>query len=92
MNIHLITEKSGVSEKEIKEALELLPIKVIPFSQYQGYLKEATQIMRDIDPNDAEILALYLKEKTYLWSEDKDFDKAKKRTKINLIKTEDFLK
>lgn len=36
----LIAEKSGVSEKEIKETLELLPVKVIPLSQYQGYLKD----------------------------------------------------
>lgn len=48
--------------------------------------------MKNIDLEDTEILALYLKEKTYLWNEDKDFEKVKKKIKINLIKTEDFLK
>lgn len=32
--------------------------------------------MKDIDENDTEILALYLKEKTYLWSEEKHFGKS----------------
>jgi len=34
-------------------------------------------------------LALYLKEKTFLWSEDKDFEKVK--PKINLLKTKDLV-
>lgn len=46
--------------------------------------------MKNIDKDDADILALYLKEKTYLWSEDKDFEKAKKKIQINLIKTKDL--
>jgi len=90
--IPLIAKKSGVSEEEIKEGFKFLPIKIIPFFQYQDYLKEAIKIMEDIDPDDSELLALYLKEKTFLWSEDKHFVKAKKKIKINLLKTEDFLR
>lgn len=89
--IPLITEKSGVSEEEIKEGIDLLPLKIIPILQYQKYFKKANRIMKDIDENDTEILALYLKEKTYLWSEDKDFERARKKVEINLLKTEDFL-
>jgi len=89
--IPLISKKSGISEKEIKDGLNLLPIEIVPLSYYQGYIKEAERVMANIDKKDIEILALYLKEKTYLWSEDKDFEKARKRSKINLLKTEDFL-
>ena len=89
--IPLISKKSGVSEKEVKDGLNLLPIKIIPLSYYQEYIKEAKEIMESIDKDDIEIFALYLREKTYLWSEDKDFDKAKNKIKINLLKTEDFL-
>lgn len=60
-------------------------------NEYRNYLDKAIEIMKDIDKEDAEILALYFKEKTYLWSEDKDFLKAQRKTKINLLKTEDFL-
>jgi len=90
-HIPLISKKSGISEKEIREGLKLLPIKIMPLSYYREQIREAREIMKDIDESDTEILALYLKEKTYLWSEDKDFEKAKKKIKINLLKTEDFL-
>ncbi len=87
-----ISQKSGVSEKEIKETLDLIPLTTVPISQYKKHLKQAAEIMEDIDKNDTELLALYLKEKTYLWSEDKDFERAKKKISINLIKTEDFIR
>ena len=89
--IPLISKKSGILEKEIEEGLNLIPIKIIPSSYYQKHIKEAEKFMRNIDKNDIEILALYLKERTYLWSEDKDFEKVRKKVKINLLKTEDFL-
>ncbi|MBU4299165.1 PIN domain-containing protein [Patescibacteria group bacterium] len=90
-HIPLISEKSRISEKEIREGINLLPLKIIATLECQDYFKEAAEIMKDIDKNDIEILALYLKEKTYLWSEDKHFEKAKKRIEINLLKTENFL-
>lgn len=89
--IPLISEKSSVRREEVKEAISLLPLKIIPRSSYWSFLKEAKEIMADIDEDDTEILALYLKERTYLWSEDKDFEKAQKKIKINLLKTEDLV-
>lgn len=85
-----IAEKSGVEKEEIKAAFNLLPLKTMPRSFYQGLFKQAEEIMVDIDEDDAEIIALYLKEKTYLWSEDRHFEEAQKKIKINLLKTEDF--
>lgn len=90
-HLPLISRKSNVEIKEIKEAVSLLPLKVMNRIYYKDFLKEATRIMAKIDKSDADILALYLKEETYLWSEDKDFEQAQKRIKINLLKTEDLI-
>lgn len=84
-----ISEKSGVSKEEIKTAISLFPLQVLPQNYYRDYLTEAKKLIRKIDPDDADILALYLKEKTFLWSEDKDFERV--CPKINLLKTEDLI-
>ena len=87
--IPLISKKSGVSKKEIKKGISLLPLKIVSKNYYKNYLKAAEKLIGKIDKDDIDILALYLKEKTFLWSEDKDFEKAK--PKINLLKTEDLV-
>jgi len=87
--IPLISRKSGVSENEIQKGISFLPINIVPCDYYKNYIKEAEDLIGEIDKNDINILALYLKEKTFLWSEDKHFEKVK--YKINLVKTEDFI-
>ena len=87
--IPFISKKSGVSEKEIRKGISLLPLKIVSKNYYKDYLKQAEKLIGKIDKNDIDILALYLKEKTFLWSEDKDFEKIK--PKINLLKTEGLL-
>lgn len=87
--IPLISQKSGVSEKEIKRGISLLPLKIISRDYYKNHLKKAKSLIEEIDKDDIDILALYLKENTFLWSEDKDFEKVK--PKINLLKTEDLI-
>ncbi len=83
-----ISQRSGVPEKEIKKAISVLPLRIVPQKYYKDLLNEAMELMQDIDPSDVDILALYLKEKTFLWSDDKDFEKI--QNKINLLKTKDF--
>jgi len=87
--IPFISKKSGVSEKEIRKGISLLPLKIVSKNYYKDYLKQAEKLIGKIDKNDIDILALYLKEKTFLWSEDKDFEKIK--PKINLLKTKDLV-
>ena len=87
--IPFISKKSGVPEKEIRKGITLLPLKIVSKNYYKDYLKQAEILIGKIDRDDIEILALYLKEKTFLWSEDKDFEKVK--PKINLLKTEGLL-
>jgi len=84
-----ISQKSGVPEREIKEAISLFPLQIVSRDYYKDYLGKAKKLIQKIDPDDADILALYLKEKTFLWSEDKDFEKV--QPKINLLKTEDLI-
>lgn len=66
-----------------------MPLKTVSKNYYKDYLKQAETFIGKIDKNDIDILALYLKEKTFLWSEDKHFEKVK--PKINLLKTKDLL-
>ena len=87
--IPLISQKSRVSEKEIKKGISFLPLKIISRDYYKNYLKKAKSLIEKIDKDDIDILALYLKENTFLWSEDRDFEKVK--PKINLLKTEDLV-
>jgi len=87
--VPLISEKSGVPKREIKKGISLLPLKIVSKNYYKDYLKQAEKLIGKIDKNDIDILALYLKEKTFLWSEDKDFEKIK--PKINLLKTKDLV-
>lgn len=82
-----ISKKADTEESYILETLELLPLNVKNKEFYQDSVKEAQNIMEDIDEKDVEILALALETYNYLWSEDNDFEKAGYR---KLIKTKDF--
>jgi len=86
--IPFISEKSDVPEQEIKNGISLLPLKIVSHNYYKNYLKRAKNLIGKIDKNDIDILALYLKENTFLWSEDRDFEKVE--PKINLLKTKDL--
>lgn len=83
-----VAEKSDVPLTEIKNALLLLPISMYSKEYYQHALRRARNALKDIDPHDADILALYFVEDTYLWSEDRGFEKVTPR--LRLLKTRDF--
>ena len=87
-HIQLIAKKSGINEKEIREALFLLPIKIYPKKEYKNKIEIADKIIGNIDKKDIDILALSLKENCHVWSEDKDFRNLKE---VNLIRTKDFV-
>lgn len=46
-------------------------------------------LIESIDSKDVEVLALVLMEKSFLWSEDKHFDKLE--GSIRVLKTEDLI-
>ena len=87
----LVAEKSGVKLEEILLALSLLPIKVISRPNYVDSLSQARQILKDIDLSDVDILALALEINSYLWTNDKHFEKIMTIPLIRIIKTKDFV-
>ncbi|MBI2043768.1 hypothetical protein HYT24_00185 [Candidatus Pacearchaeota archaeon] len=84
----IISKKSGVSADEVRKALNFLPIRVYPKKHYKKDIQKANKIIGKIDKKDADILALGLKEKCHIWSEDKDFRNNKE---IMLIRTKDLI-
>ena len=82
----MIEKKSGVDAGKIEFALSLLPIKVHPGEHYSDKVKEADELIGEIDKKDVDILALALKFECYLWTEDGDF-----KTINKIIKTKDFI-
>ena len=87
--IPLISQKSGVPENEVRRGISFLPLKIVSKDYYKNYIKKARDLIGEIDKDDIDVLALYLKESTFLWSEDKHFEKVK--PKIKLLKTKDFI-
>jgi len=71
-----LEKKIGVSQKAIKSALEKLPLRVYGAGFYEDQAKEAETMIGDIDEKDVDVLALALRLKTYVWSQDKDFERC----------------
>ncbi|MEK6932740.1 MAG: PIN domain-containing protein [Nanoarchaeota archaeon] len=93
MNKHkaLILEKANVTEEELKEIFNLIiknaNIEIIPREDFEDYIKEAEEISYDMD--DVHYLALALKLKCPIWSNDNDF---KKQDKVKVFSTSGLLK
>jgi len=83
-----ISARSSVPLNELEAAIRLFPLVVYPRQHYRHMLSRARKVLRNIDLNDVDLLALYFTESTYLWSEDKDFEEI--RPPIRLLKTKDF--
>ena len=62
---------------EYSERYIMKEIKVAPFDLYCQKIKDASEIMKDIDEKDAPILALALQLCCLIWSNDKHFKKQK---------------
>ena len=93
MNKHkdIILEKADITEDELNEILGLIientNIEIIPKEDFKNYLETAKEISYDID--DVQYLALALKLKCPVWSNDKDF---KKQNKVKVFSTKELLK
>lgn len=84
-----IAAKSGVEQSRLEELLSFLPITIINRGEYQQQIRKATKMMDETNRHDIDLLALVLEKNSYLWSEDRHFEKIK--DKIRLLKTEDLL-
>lgn len=91
-HIEEITQKSSLSEDIIKEVLDqiilLANITIIPFEDFKEFENEAIALSPDID--DIAYVALALKLKCPIWSNDKDLKKSLKEIKV--YNSEEILK
>lgn len=69
-----------------------LPIIALQERDYQSKRSLAKELISQRDPKDVDILALTLKTKVPLWSQDKDFEPIAKEGYIKLLKTHQVLK
>ena len=85
----LIKKKTKRTENEFERFMEIIQkrIKLIPYKEFESFMNEAKKISPD--PKDTEYLALSLKLKCNLWSNDK---KLKTQNKVNVYSTEDLMK
>lgn len=86
----LILEKSGLSEREFQETLNIMlqNIKLISTEELMIHWKEAKKIMENIDEEDTPFISAALNnENTMIWSDDKHFDR---QDKIITIKTSEM--
>jgi len=84
-----ILEKSGLTEYDFELFLSLISsrIEFIPKSEFEQFLSEAKKITPD--PKDSEYIALALKMKCSIWSNDK---KLKEQDEVKVHNTSELLK
>lgn len=83
-----LKKKLGVSKTKLFSLLNELPLQVYSQSIYKDRLKEAQKMIAHIDKKDVEILALAIKLGTFIWSQDKHFEKSGYQ---KLLKTYNFI-
>lgn len=71
-----LAAKSERPEEILLLDLKLLPLKVHHRKDYQAAIEEARKRIGQRDPNDVDLLALALKLKAPIWSNDEDFKVA----------------
>lgn len=70
----VLAEKAEVPLEVALGALRLLPIKAFPPSFYHSKWVQARKLIGKRDPDDVELLALALKLKSPIWTNDRDFE------------------
>lgn len=83
-----LAKKLVVPISTLETALHLLPIQSFAKRTYYSHLVIAQNMIDHIDNKDSDILALALRFDCYLWSQDKDFERAQYH---KLLKTYQFL-
>src|SRR3989338_1743330 len=85
-----IREKTGKTEEELNNLLDVLikRIALVPMEELLPYLDEAEKISPD--PDDVAYIALALKLKCAIWSQDRKL--KENQSKIQVYSTEDLVK
>jgi predicted nucleic acid-binding protein len=66
--------KAGLMKEVLFFDLALLPLKIYPKDFYADHLEQAKERIGKRDPKDADLLALALKLKAPIWTNDRDFE------------------
>lgn len=70
----VVAHQYALSEEILESQLKLLPIEIYSQNFYESFLKEASKKLSGRDNDDIELLALALKLKIPVWSNDSDFE------------------
>ena len=71
--LSVMAGKYDLAEEILESQLKLLPLKKYSLDQYKSFLPKATKIMSGRDTDDIELLALAMKLRVPVWSNDRDF-------------------
>lgn len=74
--LSVIAGKYNLSEELLESQLKLLPLKIYSQDQYRQFLSKASKVMSGRDMDDIELLALAMKLKAPVWSNDRDFSSS----------------
>lgn len=72
----VMADKYGLGEEILESQLKLLPLKIYQRKFYEDFLDGASRLLAGNDEDDVELLALSLKLKVPVWSNDRDFQRA----------------
>lgn len=86
--LDVIAEQYGISEEILDSQLKLLPLKIYPRHSYEDLIQKASKKLSGRDEDDSELLALAMKLKIPVWSNDRDFQ----HSGIEVITTAKLLK
>ena len=90
-HLETVSKKSGLTIDECRKLLKFLlyHIEIVPIETYKINLKQAYEIMKDIDEDDTPYVALALSiDNDGIWSDDTDFDK---QNEVKILKTRDMV-
>ncbi|MBI5097947.1 MAG: PIN domain nuclease [Nitrospirae bacterium] len=74
--LDVIAERYKISEEILESQLKLLPLKIYPRHSYEDLIQKASKKFSGRDEDDIELLALAMKLKVPVWSNDRDFQHA----------------
>jgi predicted nucleic acid-binding protein len=69
-----VAKKIGRAELELFREFQLLPINAVQPREYDSELMRATELIGQRDPKDIHVLALALRLRLPIWTEDRDFE------------------
>ncbi len=69
-----LASKYQLEERLLLWQLKMLPLRSFSKHYYEKYFHHATLLLKGRDPDDVHLVALALKEKSAIWSNDRDFE------------------